>query len=133
MARPELISVSCFSHAVHLAKAAFLTVLSPRKKDSSGKEIPVLDAPRGSADSVIDPDNEETEEEVDTLMKELAEAVNAMPAGSDETALLAGLLLKVCGFVSKMRRSLQAKKFFTKCCGDAKDAVLDLLPFCKTQ
>lgn len=132
MARPELISISCFSHAVHLAEAAFLIALSPCKKDSGGKEVPVLDASRGSADSVINPDNEETEEEVDALMKELAEAVDAMPAGSDRTVLLDGLLLKVRGFVSKVRHSPQAKKFFTKCCGDAKNAVLELLPFCKT-
>ncbi|GJE88702.1 hAT transposon family protein [Phanerochaete sordida] len=120
----------CFAHAVHLAEAAFLTALSPKKK-SKGKDVPIIEAPAERLDGGTDA--EETEEDVQELMKEVQDALKTLPEGSNEARLLSGLLLKVRGFITKVRRSPQAKAFFKKCCAQATGEVLELLPFCKTR
>ncbi|CAL1714259.1 unnamed protein product [Somion occarium] len=127
----------CFSHAVHLAEAAFLQALSPKKtvkkNGKSNRMVPIVPAPASSPSGDVDPDEEDTEEEIAGLMVEVAEAVKELPEASEEALLLAELLLKVRGFIAKVRRSPQAKQFFKKCCRAATIEVLELLPYCKTR
>ncbi|KAG1818336.1 hypothetical protein EV424DRAFT_1556667 [Suillus variegatus] len=53
---------------------------------------------------------------------------------SQQAKLVARLLLKVCRFIAKVRWSLQAKKYFKKCCIDAiGNNTLEFLPYCKTR
>ncbi|KAG2047479.1 hypothetical protein BDR06DRAFT_976714 [Suillus hirtellus] len=40
--------------------------------------------------------------------------------------------IQIQGFITKVRHSPQAKKYFKKCCQDAWNEVLKLLPYCKT-
>jgi hypothetical protein len=56
-----------------------------------------------------------------------------LPAGSEQVKLVSGLLLKVQGFIAKVRQPPQAKKYFKKCCEDALQQELELLPYCKTR
>lgn len=96
---------SCFGHAVHLAEAAFLTALSPKKKGRGGKDVPILEVPADPIDGDYDPEDEDTEEDIKALETEIDQAIAELPPGSDEAKLLAGLLVKVRGFITKVRSS----------------------------
>lgn len=150
---------SCFSHAVAIAEGKFLTNLSPsiKKKNSVGvdEDVPVIPAPSdsifsGEIDASID--DEDTEEEIEALIKDAEAACANLPADSEQVKLVSALLLKVRGFIAKVftfkipegycssilsqwqvRRSPQAKKYFKKCCEDALNEKLELLPYCKTR
>jgi len=146
---------SCFSHAIAIAEGKFLSRLTPpsKKKSSSGDEIPVTalsseEVSPGEVDPDID--DEDTEEEIDELAKEVDAAVTDLPDNSKQSKLAAKLLLKVRGFIAKVchclhfadwsinklfkvRQSPQAKKYFKKCCETAKAELLELLPYCKTR
>ncbi|KAF7797199.1 hypothetical protein EIP86_008391 [Pleurotus ostreatoroseus] len=125
--------LNCFDHAVHLAEAAFLTALSPKKKGRGGKDVPILEVPADPVDGDYDPEDKDTEEDIQALETEINQMIAELPPDSDKAKLLAGLLVKVRGFITKVRRSPQAKAFFRKCCKQADVEVLELLPYCKTR
>ena len=99
---------SCFSHAVAIAEGKFLSALSPTKKKKilGGGEIDVPVVPSPSEDpsaGEIDPeiDDEDTEEEIDALAREVEEAGSNLP-DSNTGQLMVSLLLKVRGFIAKV-------------------------------
>lgn len=97
-------------------------------------------------------DDEDTEEEVKELAQEMETVIAELPQASysQQAKLVARLLLKVRRFIAKVCLSclsstigadvckqvcwsLQAKKYFKKCCIDAiGNNTLELLPYCKT-
>lgn len=84
-----------------MAEAAFLTALSPKKKGRNGQDVPILEAPidpREAGGTVGGSESEETEEDVAQSLEE----VKAV-ATTDSTRQFAGLLLKIRGFVTKVR------------------------------
>jgi hypothetical protein len=98
---------SCFSHAIAIAEGKFLSSLTPpsKKKSSSGDEIPVnaLSSEEVSPGEVDpDIDDEDTEEEIKELAKEVEAAVTDLPDNSKQSKLAAKLLLKVRGFIAKV-------------------------------
>ncbi|KAG2123483.1 hypothetical protein DEU56DRAFT_49781 [Suillus clintonianus] len=93
------------------------------------EDVPVIPPPSddismGEIDASAD--DEDTEDGIEALIREADTACANLPAGSEQVKVVSGLLLKV-------RRSPQAKKYFKKCCEDALDQELELLPYCKTR
>jgi hypothetical protein len=97
---------SCFSHAVAIAEGKFLAKISPTIKKTKTSTQPE-DAPMQSTGEV-DPkvDDEDTEEEIDALVKEVDDILADLPEGSDQVKLLAGLLLKLRRFIAKVSLKL---------------------------
>jgi hypothetical protein len=56
----------------------------------------------------VDPevDDEDTKEEIEVLAQEVNTIIAELPDGSNQAKLLAGLLLKLCGFVAKVSLKL---------------------------
>ncbi|KAG0695466.1 hypothetical protein DFH29DRAFT_1005444 [Suillus ampliporus] len=112
--------------------------LSPsiKKKNSVGtdKDVSVIPPPSDTLGEInAGADDEDTEEEIEALIQDAETACVNLPAGSEQVKVVSGLLLKVRGFIVKVRRSPQAKKYFKKCCENALDQELELLPYCKTR
>jgi DNA-directed RNA polymerase specialized sigma24 family protein len=99
---------SCFSHAVAIAEGKFLSKLSlaVKKKNTKGEQedVPIISPPSNTSTGEVDPDadDEDTEDEIDALLQELEAAVATLPPDSEQAKLLAGLLLKVRGFIAKV-------------------------------
>ena len=98
---------SCFSHAIAIAKGKFLSrlTLPSKKKSSSGDEIPVTAlSSKETSPGEVNPniDDEDTEEEIKELVKEVEAAVTDLPDDSKLPKLAAKLLLKVRGFIVKV-------------------------------
>jgi regulator of sirC expression with transglutaminase-like and TPR domain len=97
---------SCFSHAIAIAEGKFLSNLTPpaKKKPASNNQVdssPSEDILRAGE---VDPnvDDEDTEEEIEGLVKEVEEALADLPQNSEPSKLAAKLLLKVRGFIAKV-------------------------------
>jgi hypothetical protein len=84
--------------------------LSPsiKKKNSAGteEEVPVIPAPSDNIDislgEATGADEEDTEEEIEALIKDAKAACAELPAGSEQVKQVSALLLKVRGFISKV-------------------------------
>jgi hypothetical protein len=100
---------SCFSHAIAIAEGKFLQSLTPKqiKKTSTSHQVQesIVLPPSDEAVGEVDPDidNEDTEEEIEALVTEVEAALVDMPQGSYVVKLAASLLLKVRGFIAKVR------------------------------
>jgi hypothetical protein len=77
------------------------------KKNASGIqiEVPIVPPPSDTAAGEIDPDvdDEDTEEEMEALIKDVEAALAELPQDSVEGWLATALLLKVRGFIAKVR------------------------------
>ncbi len=86
---------SCFAHAVSLATKAFLSALSPKGTSS-------VDLEGGDEADTQHDENNETEEEMQQVLKQIQDAINEVDKGSDEAAYLKSLLIKIRGFIAKV-------------------------------
>jgi uncharacterized protein (UPF0305 family) len=83
--------------------------LTPKrtKKTATGSKVQESIAlpPSDNAVGEVDPevDDEDTEEEIEALVTEVEEALADMPPDSPAVKLAASLLLKVRGFIAKVR------------------------------
>jgi hypothetical protein len=106
---PESRQYSCFSHAIAISKGKFLQSLTPKrtKQPSTRRKVvqPQTDEPAGEVDLGVD--NEDTEEQIEALVMEVEATLEDMPSDSPVVKLAASLLLKVRGFVAKVRYSIQ--------------------------
>jgi len=107
------ISNSCFAHAVAIAEGKFLSTLSPnmKKKHSAlpaGTEgnivMPTPEPSNNISSGEVDHNavDEDTEEDIEALTKEVEAAFARLPAGSEQVRMTSTLLLKVRGFIAKV-------------------------------
>jgi hypothetical protein len=97
---------SCYSHAVAIGEGSFLSALSPKPKDPKTAKA----TPTTLQGGEIDEDEEDTEEEIEEMLKELETATNDLEQGaktlqlsSQDEKLLKKLLLKIRGFIAKVK------------------------------
>ena len=92
---------SCFSHAIAIAEGKFLSSLTlPNKKKSPVTALSSEEVSPGEVDPDID--DEDTEEEIEELVKEVEAAGTDFLDNSKQSKLSAKLLLKVHGFIAKV-------------------------------
>lgn len=101
------LSISCYAHAVSLAEEKFLKLLSLTAKvvnlaTGVEEDVPLV-APRATlTGSGKEGDEEETEEEVMYLLKQVAE-LESNPFEDGDKVVASALLLKIRGMIAKVR------------------------------
>jgi hypothetical protein len=80
---------------VAIAEGKFLSTLSPSIKKRNPMPVP-------AAIEGADADDEDTEEDIESLIKDTEAAFAALPAGLEQSKPVSALLLKVRGFIAKV-------------------------------